>query len=183
MGKILIDVDYWSGEGALDHGYPWLVPAAIIHLDNILNKDKTVLEFGSGGSTIFFGYRCGKVTSFETNFDWYSKVSDKIKSFGLSNINYNLIKNDLSLLEIPFCDILNQNFDLVNIDCDPKVIDRMHLIRKYKHLVKRGGYLLLDNYGAFGCQNSDSELKGWDIWWWNDLHWWGNGTKLYRRPL
>ena len=53
---------------------PWLTPAANKILSNILKKNFTGFEFGSGKSTIWFSKRIKHITSLETSKIWFNKV-------------------------------------------------------------------------------------------------------------
>ena len=57
-----IPIKYWLG--------------AIYELDILLCPSDCVLEFGSGGSTLFFARRCHEVYSYETDIDWHNSVRD-----------------------------------------------------------------------------------------------------------
>lgn len=55
--KIEIPENYWFGDKCVENRIPWMVPAAIYALDRFITKEDTVLEIGSGGSTLFFSDR------------------------------------------------------------------------------------------------------------------------------
>ena len=85
--KITIPNNYWDGESSLELEIPWNTPGAIYRLDELLTKDMTVLEFGAGGSTLFYSNRVKHVTSIESQKGWYKKVLDAVKG----RINVELI--------------------------------------------------------------------------------------------
>ena len=58
----------------LELGFPWIVVESAEKLNEELKETDIVLEFGSGGSTIFFAERCKLVKSVETSKDWYDTV-------------------------------------------------------------------------------------------------------------
>ncbi|MER8599174.1 class I SAM-dependent methyltransferase [Mesorhizobium sp. M1339] len=80
---------------------PWTVsamrPSAVFSLVNeiIINKRKTVLEFGSGISTLYLSKAAemigGTVISIEDNPVWASLVSDMLKAEGLSSVGQVLV--------------------------------------------------------------------------------------------
>ncbi len=53
---------------------PWMNYPLIDFLEEKLNKDMTVFEYGSGYSTLFFAQRTKRVASVEYNSEWYHKV-------------------------------------------------------------------------------------------------------------
>ena len=57
---------------------PWFTYSAIDLLKERLNKNLSILEFGSGNSTLFFAERVKKVISFEHSKDWHQKILKKI---------------------------------------------------------------------------------------------------------
>lgn len=66
---------------------PWLLPEAIELLEKLIkeNKIRTVLEFGSGGSTVFFAERVGRVVSIEHNRKWHGRVVKRLRQRNLEN--------------------------------------------------------------------------------------------------
>lgn len=57
---------------------PWMRKNEINLIKSYLGKDKVVLEWGSGGSTIEFSKHVKKYYSIEHDFDWYQKVFKNI---------------------------------------------------------------------------------------------------------
>lgn len=53
---------------------PWISYSAIKFLDNILQKEMAVFEWGVGGSTIFFSSRAGSLVSVEHESEWAERV-------------------------------------------------------------------------------------------------------------
>ena len=54
---------------------PWLTYPAISLLSAFDFRDSTVLEFGSGNSTLWWAGRSRSVTSIETSIDWIARIS------------------------------------------------------------------------------------------------------------
>ena len=48
-------------------------------IEKYLNPDVTMMEWGSGGSTIEFSKQVKKYYSVEHNWEWYNKVNNVIK--------------------------------------------------------------------------------------------------------
>ena len=57
-------------------------------------EKKTMLEWGSGGSTLYFSNYVKDICSFEHNIEWYKKISKQIKADGIKNVDYNYVQND-----------------------------------------------------------------------------------------
>lgn len=64
---------------------PWFSHGAVDFLENYLNKETRVFEFGSGGSTLFFAQRSKSVTAVEDNAHWCQLVSAKLAARGIKN--------------------------------------------------------------------------------------------------
>lgn len=57
---------------------PWLTVKAIQFLDDIITPEMSVLEYGCGGSTLFFLDRGCRVTSVEHNAGWLNAVKNSL---------------------------------------------------------------------------------------------------------
>jgi predicted O-methyltransferase YrrM len=58
---------------------PWLTKDSIYIIENLISKQDNMLEFGAGRSTVWFSTRVDKLTSIETDKEWYVKVSKETK--------------------------------------------------------------------------------------------------------
>jgi len=67
-----------KGEEHIKKRMPWLAKGAVDWLENNLTKDFKILEFGSGGSTLFFAERCKEVITIENNKKFYDLILDYI---------------------------------------------------------------------------------------------------------
>lgn len=172
--------EYTAGKGTLEVGYPWLTTGAIMALELILTKEFNVLEFGTGGSTIFYATRCKSVTFFETDPEWYSNVGKKLEELNPGNVEAYWLPGTQKIVE--FINRLpDERYDLVAIDPDPILADRLTLAMAVLPKVKPEGWLLLDNYSA-GTFKDFVIPEGWKTYTFDDFDWSGNGTRLYRKP-
>lgn len=68
---------------------PWVNPddgkKIIEFMDAVLDKDSNVLEFGSGGSTVWFAKKANSVVAFEHNPVWHRAVIEKLERMKLEN--------------------------------------------------------------------------------------------------
>lgn len=121
--------------------HPWLTEKAISFLDEFLNKnpDAKILEFGCGGSTIWFSKKTSKLVSIEHDKEWYNSV----KSYIENNAECNQV--DMRLIDRPYYGICDQFpddfFDLILVDGR----DRVKCVEKSIRILKKGGVLMLDN--------------------------------------
>jgi predicted O-methyltransferase YrrM len=69
-------------------GEPWLTPAAVQFLKGYLRPGDQGLEFGSGGSTLWFAKRISTLTSVEHNPNWFQKVSKLLEEKSVTNVTY-----------------------------------------------------------------------------------------------
>ena len=100
-------------------------------ISKYLHCDKVMLEWGSGGSTLFFSKYVKKYISIEHEEEWFNKTQS-------SKAELHLVKNNMPRTEptqpeefrdyIDYVDELNEKYDLVLIDgrarsyCAEKVI-------------------------------------------------------------
>ena len=76
--------------------YPWITFPAIDFLNKLSLKDFTILEFGSGASTIYFSDRSKKVISFEFDSAYYPVIIDatqKYMNLEIYNVDFPLHLN------------------------------------------------------------------------------------------
>jgi hypothetical protein len=117
---------------------PWLGYRAINRLDELLQPDWKMLEFGSGLSTIWFAKRCKLVVSIESNKKWY-KFTKKNLNKKYENVDCILRESEKRYSKIK--KYPDGHFDFALIDgelrdeCAGVCIDK----------VKKGGYIYLDN--------------------------------------
>ncbi len=71
----------------LDLALPWFSFAAIEHLSLMNLRDKTIFEYGSGGSTLWFASRCKKVIAAESDPEWAEKVIRACGIRGADNVD------------------------------------------------------------------------------------------------
>lgn len=133
---------------------PWVAPAAVRFLRARLRRDHFVLEWGSGGSTLWFASRAARVLSIESDPRWFESVSKRVRDRGLHNV------------EVRYCpwsqsqyppgdfragadsDYVRTVHDLPADSCDWVIVDgvwREACTIEALPKVKPGGYLLIDN--------------------------------------
>lgn len=79
-------------------GKPWIVHQAYERLNQLMKPGMKVLEFGMGGSTVFFREKEAEVYSIEHHEGWYQKVKKEL--FHDSNVHLTLVKPELNQPEM-----------------------------------------------------------------------------------
>src|SRR5688500_8981485 len=70
---------------ALVDRVPWITFMAREFLDSALSSQDTVVEYGSGGSTLYYALRCRTVVSVEHDPDWFDRVQSALAALGVRN--------------------------------------------------------------------------------------------------
>jgi len=134
---------------------PYIAEEAIAFLVEFLKPypSKRVLEFGAGSSTIFFSRYAKTIYSIESNKEYALRVCDNLETLGLPRL--------VTVYAPPyykFCMTLDNNsIDLVLIDG----LDRVECARHSISLIKRNGYIMLDNSDRNEYQPIFEMLKDW----------------------
>jgi predicted O-methyltransferase YrrM len=119
-------------------GLPWIPYPAIRALEGLLTADSSVLEFGAGMSTAWFGLRAAQVRSIESDRKWYEIVLRQLASRGLVNVELSLCA-PADYARLPLKE--HRDYDVVVVDG----IQRAECLRTALHVVKAGGSIYLDN--------------------------------------
>ena len=59
---------------------PWLTMPAVAFLDERLSQEMSLFEYGSGGSTAWYGRRVASVTAVEHNRHWFDEIRNDLSS-------------------------------------------------------------------------------------------------------
>jgi hypothetical protein len=70
---------------------PWMPYPAIAFLEQTLKPHHRVLEFGSGGSTLFLARRVGSVVSVEHDPGWGQNVRTILEKQAITHVDYRII--------------------------------------------------------------------------------------------
>ncbi|MEB3192031.1 MAG: hypothetical protein VKL42_16945 [Snowella sp.] len=90
---------------------PWLGYRAIKYLEELLQPDWAMLEWGSGMSTLWFAQRVKSLTSIEDYQPWYDKVKSTINKAGNVDYQFKPGSDYFSLDNYP-----DSSFDFILID-------------------------------------------------------------------
>ena len=151
---------------------PWLTEAAIIFIENLCreNSNLKILEFGSGGSTIWFAQRTKNLVSIEHNPKWYNLVTQVLENLNLSNLNLSHLHAEPNLLVTrkllnppayyQVCaEFADHSFDLILIDA----LERVNCATQAVRILKPGGVLMLDNCERPQYLPIYENLKNWQL--------------------
>ncbi len=139
--------------------YPVLIAAAAILLKEI-SRRKSVFEFGSGGSTLWFAGFVRKLVSIEDDKDWHVVITEALAEAGRTNTEVRLTKTKT----LPDAITGTGLYNVVFVDCLTQNERRRSVILGAKH-VKPGGWLVADDYGFPMTRKAVEGLraKGWNV--------------------
>ena len=139
---------------------PWIVPAAIGWLGRRIRSDWSILELGSGRSTVWFARRAGRVISLEDNEYWYPRTKARLEEAGISNVDLRLRAVEDFPREV--ASLPGGAFDLVVVDfLEAPAVTRIDCLTPAMKKVRPGGYLLLDDSDRPGYAEAFVLLSGW----------------------
>jgi len=137
-----------------------------------LTDNMTMLEWGSGGSTLEFSSIVDKYYSIEHNKDWYDKISTELKKYPLNDVTYKYVKqnseNTLGKQSeyhmykdyIDIVDKFNVKFDVVLIDgrarrlCAKKIIPYLNpdsIVFIHDYVLRTAYWVVEDYYELIDC--------------------------------
>ncbi|MBA7648114.1 hypothetical protein ES703_55894 [subsurface metagenome] len=135
---------------------PYLSGNALNFLESVIKKSDRILEFGSGGSTIWFAKNAGSVVSFEHNPDWYKAVKNRFEELNLNNVDLRFEPN-YAWEDYPGTDGM---FDFILVDSVAQATvgksfeSRTLCVKTSYSFLKPGGWLLLDDSTKDVCKKA-----------------------------
>lgn len=138
-------------------GTPWLSYSAIEFLKCWIGgrqRDTQVLEYGSGGSTVFWR-RCGcSVVAVESETEWQSFVESELEVRGLrADVDMRHSELRVSSDVEKFVSVGNGEFDIVLIDSAENEQTgpvRLRTLEFAETVVRPGGIIVLDDSWRYG---------------------------------
>jgi predicted O-methyltransferase YrrM len=107
----------------MENEYPWMNQKEVELIEKYLNKDKIMLEWGSGGSTLYFSKRVKILYSIEHDKTYYNKIKkmipENVKYFHIEpNKTVPATESDFESYKdyIEIVQTFDQKFDAVLID-------------------------------------------------------------------
>jgi predicted O-methyltransferase YrrM len=151
---------WWRARTRRTPERPWIVPAATGWLRRRMRSDWSVLELGSGRSTVWFARQAGRVISFEDNAYWYPRTRERLEEAALSNVELRLRPVEAFPREVEA--LPAASFDLVVVDfLEAPAVTRIDALKPAMKKVRPGGYLLLDDSDRPGYAGAFELLAGW----------------------
>lgn len=178
---------------------PWITRDAIEILEGLIRPTDVGVEFGAGGSTIWFARRCARVSSVDGFPHWHDPLKAGIEKLGITNVRLELASADELGYETDahraayvgaFPDIEPESLDFVFVDGEY----RDECTRRGLALLKPGGLFILDNANSFlpskarsrwkvsgpaspGWAEIQETIQGWRTIWttngvWDTAMWW-----------
>jgi predicted O-methyltransferase YrrM len=141
---------------------PWLVSKAIEKLEKVIksNSNIDILEFGVGGSTIWFmNFNNVNLISFEHDKAWFNRIDTYLKTNKPNSKNYKLILEERPYSNKVLDYVGEKKFDIILIDGR----DRVLCAEKVKDSVKDNGILMLDNSERLRYKPIYTMLKNWKL--------------------
>lgn len=192
---ITFEEEYWAGNEVLRNEIPWLVPSSVYFLDHLVTRESTVLDLGSGGSTLFFARRAQGVVAIETHPESASIVAATLHKKQITNVGYFLEETQDAVEAL--VRNLGPKFSIVSVDT-LLGYDRSRLLNlcTRPEALPHLRTIIMDNYAnsdlfplhyamsisellsTFPRDPSGAVWKGKDF---NDFHWIGNGTRILYR--
>ncbi len=114
---------------------PWYTYPAIEYIKQLDCSDKTIFEYGSGNSTLFWAARCRRIVSTEDNPTWYEKIKAQLPA----NADYQLIEDKTG-----YAQSIHQHseaFDIIVVDGTHRFACAVEALKK----LKEDGFIILDN--------------------------------------
>ena len=118
---------------------PWYTYPAIEFLQQLDFSQKTVFEYGSGMSTLFWAARTARVVSVEDDEQWMEKV----RSMAPSNVDL-IFEPDLSKFANTIR-LRGERYDVIVVDGPARGRTRLKCSRAAVDHLQEGGLIILDN--------------------------------------
>jgi tRNA A58 N-methylase Trm61 len=116
---------------------PWMNYPIINFLEERLNSDMTLFEYGSGYSTLFYASRVKSVVSVEYDMDWFNIMQSQLPS------NVNLLYQTKDI-DGEYCRKINfdgDRYDVVIVDGR----DRVNCVKQSIQALTERGVILIDD--------------------------------------
>ena len=145
-------------------GYMWTSYPLHQFLHSLNLKNKNVLEFGSGGSTVFFLKRKANLITFEHSEFWIEKLKlrmgnrSKWKPYLVEYIGRENDQNGYLKYIKNIQDIRDETLDIVLVDGR----HRVECVRAVQSKLVPGGKIILDDSDRTAYKDSFEILKNWE---------------------
>jgi predicted O-methyltransferase YrrM len=138
----------------LDVRLPWLPFAVIDVLEERVDRESRIFEYGGGGSTAWFADRAGEVVTVEHDEGWHKALVEAMSPRSNVNIVWAAELRDYAATIDRYDE---QLFDVVVVDGRERIACIEHAMR----WVNPGGLLILDDSARPKYAKADALLQGW----------------------
>ena len=121
------------------HAVPWYTYPAIEYVRQLDFSDKTVFEYGSGNSTLFWGAAARQVVSAEEDERWYAALRPKLPANCELILETDLRRYVDVILRYP------EGFDVIVVDGAARARTRLKCSQAALGCLRPGGLIILDN--------------------------------------
>jgi hypothetical protein len=118
---------------------PWYTYPAIDFLRQIDFRGKTVFEYGSGMSTLFWAQAADRVVSIEDDEAWFEMMSDRIPRNASLVLETDIARYPGALART------GEHFDVIVVDGPARGRTRLKCCRAALEALNAGGLIILDN--------------------------------------
>jgi hypothetical protein len=115
--------------------------------EGILKRGDTMVECGSGRSTMWFAGKVKKLISIENHEGWYNEVKLRLQKANILNVDYRYVnysfegvQDDSEYVEV-ICQLADNSVDVCLVDGGPRSYCAIAVIGK----LKSGGILIIDD--------------------------------------
>lgn len=120
---------------------PWYTYPAIEYLAQLDFSDKSIFEYGSGTSTLFWSSRAARVVSVEDDEAWHARLTGQLEGSPHTRV---ILTPDLE--EFPKAiSRVHGSFDVIVIDGPGRGLTRLKCCKAGRGRLNRGGLMILDN--------------------------------------
>lgn len=142
---------HWQSVNKDNQPIPWYTYPMVEYIQQLDFGQKTVFEYGSGNSTLFWASRSKHVVAVEDDPEWYAQIKPKLPD----NVTYLLVDNKedyvQSIHQFP------NSFDVIIVDGS----HRYECITSARPRLSATGFMLLDNADWF--VEATAFLRGTDL--------------------
>jgi hypothetical protein len=118
--------------------HPWLGYRAVRRIESVLRPGWSVLEFGSGASSLWLARRCARLLAIENEPAWHATTVRLLRQANMTHAECRLLPHDIDWA-LP--DIAERSFDFALVDGYHRSEEMAAALRK----VRPGGWVYLDN--------------------------------------
>jgi hypothetical protein len=134
---------------------PWFTYSFLHFIQNRLNSEMSIFEYGSGNSTIWFSSKVKKIKSVENDLEWFNKVSAKLP------VNCEIVFRPLDGTDT-YSKSVNESkekFDIIIIDGR----DRVKSTKASIEALNTNGIIIFDNSQVEEYREALDYLEGLDF--------------------